>query len=354
MSQHNEINIGRMKQNVLIICFSGISNVAAIVPLLDALDRRYPDCRFTVLSRTFLRPLFDSFAHVEFVGADIRRDHSGLRGAYKLFNLCRRTPFDVVIDLQDAWRTRVIRRLFRLHGTKTVVVDKQRREMRKLVKQGALKYRPLKTIFERYAAAFAQAGFTVDYQFEHLPSAEAERRQRVTDVYGTKTGHWIGIAPFSIAHGKTLPFRKMKNVIRHFDTQPDTQIFLFGAGEMENELLSDWQTIFTNVHAVHTSLRLDEELALMEQLDVMVTMDSGNMHLAALTATPVVSIWGATHPYAGFAGWHQTAASQVGVDFSCRPCTAHGDRRCKYGDYRCLESIPSAKIIERIEQVLEK
>ena len=100
-----------------------------------------------------------------------------------------------------------------MHGTKTVVVDKQRREMRKLVKQGALKYRPLKTIFERYAAAFAQAGFTVDYQFEHLPSAEAERRQRVTDVYGTKTGHWIGIAPFSIAHGKTLPFRKMKNVI---------------------------------------------------------------------------------------------------------------------------------------------
>lgn len=341
-----------MKQNVLIICFSGISNVAAIVPLLDALDRRYPDCRFTVLSRNFLRPLFEHFAHVEFVGADIRREHKGVVGAYKLFKQCRRTRFDVVIDLQDAWRTRIIRRLFRMCGTKTVVVDKQRREMQRLVKRGALKYRPLKSIFERYDEAFARAGFAVDYQFVQLPPATAERRQRVTDVYGTKTGRWIGIAPLSIARGKTLPFRKMKNVIRHFDTQPDTKIFLFGAGEMENELLSDWQTIFTNVHAVHTSLRLDEELALMEQLDVMLTMDSGNMHLAALTATPVVSIWGATHPYAGFAGWRQTAASQVDVDFSCRPCTAHEDRRCKYGDYRCLESIPSTKIIERIEQTL--
>lgn len=337
---------------VLIICFSGISNVASIVPPLDALDRRYPQHEFTVLSRHFLQPLFAHFAHVAFVGADIRRKHKGLRGALKLFGALRRQRFDVVIDLQDAPRTRFLRQLFRLWGAKVVVIDKQRAERRRLIRLGAQHYKPLKPIFERYSEAFAQIGLQTDNQFVRIPSASAEKRQKVAEIYGEKQGRWIGIAPLSIARGKTLPFRKTKNVIRHFDSQPNTTLFLFGAGEMENELLGDWQTVFANVHAVHTSLKLDEELALMEQLDVMVTMDSGNAHLAALTATPVVSIWGATHPYAGFGSWRQPAENQVGVDFSCRPCTAHENKRCKYGDYRCLESIPSAKIIECIERVL--
>lgn len=339
---------------VLIICFSGISNVASIVPPLDSLERRYPTHEFTVLSRHFLQPLFAHFDHVDFVGADIRHEHKGLHGAIKLFGQLRHKQFDAVVDLQDVPRTRLIRRLFWLCGTKVVTVDKQRAERRQLIKLGARQYKPLKTIFERYSEAFGQIGLQTDNEFDHIPRATDEKRRKVNDIYGEKQGYWIGIAPLSIARGKTLPFRKTKNIIRHFDSRPNTKIFLFGAGEMENELLGDWQTVFTNVYAVHTSLKLDEELALMEQLDVMITMDSGNAHLAALTATPVVSIWGATHPYAGFGSWKQPAENQIGVDFSCRPCTAHEDKRCKYGDYRCLESISSAKIIKCIEYTLEQ
>lgn len=338
---------------VLIICFSGISNVASIVPLLDSLDRRYPEHQFTVLSRHFLQPLFSHFAHVQFVGADIRGQHKGIKGALRLVRGLRRQHFDVVIDLQDAVRTRLIRFLLRVCGSKIIVVDKQRAERRLLLHRGAQRFHPLKPIFERYSDAFAQAGLQTDNEFVRIPPASDEKRTKIAELYGPKLGHWIGIAPLSIARGKTLPFRKTKNVIRHFDNQPNTKIFLFGAGEMENELLGDWQTVFSNVYAVHTSLKLDEELALMEQLDVMITMDSGNMHLAALTATPTVSIWGATHPFAGFGGWKQPGENQVGVGFSCRPCTVHEDKRCKFGDYRCLESIPSEKIIEVVKKQLE-
>jgi ADP-heptose:LPS heptosyltransferase len=179
-----------------------------------------------------------------------------------------------------------------------------------------------------------------------------EREAKIKELYGEKQGSWIGIAPFSIARGKTLPLRKMKNIIAYFDKQPNTKIFLFGAGEMENELLSDWQSLYENVFAVHTNLQLDDELALMNFLDVMLCMDSANMHLASLMGVKVVSVWGATHPYSGFLGWKQSMDNCVGVDFSCRPCTAHSDRKCKYGDYRCLESLHSSKIIEVINQCI--
>lgn len=340
--------------NVLIVCFSSISNVASIVPLLDSLNRNYPEHRFTVLSRNFLAPLFEHFGTVDFFGADIRTEHKGVIGILKLFGQLKNREFNYVVDLEGSRRTKILTLLFSLKGIKAIQVDKQTAEVYKLLHKGASKYKPLKTIFARYSDTFAKIGLETDNLFEKLPPPSAEKRLKIESVYGKKEGYWIGIAPLSIARGKTLPFRKTKNIMRHFDSLPNTKLFLFGAGEMENELLSDWQTIFQNVYAVHTSLQLAEELALMQQLDVMVSMDSGNMHLAALTSTPVISIWGATHPYAGYLGWKQSLEQCVGVDFSCRPCTLHQEKKCKYGDYRCLESIPSQKIIDKITYTLEK
>jgi ADP-heptose:LPS heptosyltransferase len=261
---------------------------------------------------------------------------------------------DVVLDMQRSWRTKMISRLFMLFGTKTLAIGFASAEQKRLIKRGANKYSPIPTIFDRQARLYARIGLKVNDSFRKLYEPDANQVAKIKELYGEKQGCWIGIAPFSIARGKTLPLRKTKNIIAYFDKQPNTKIFLFGAGEMENELLSDWQSLYNNVYAVHTNLKLDDELALMNFLDVMLCMDSANMHLASLMAVPVVSVWGATHPYSGFLGWKQSMDNCVGVDFSCRPCTAHSDRKCKYGDYRCLESLHSSKIIEVIEKILEK
>ena len=339
---------------VLITCFSSISNVAAIVPQLYGLTLDYPEHEFVVLSRSFLRPLFDKINNITFVGSDIRGAHKSPIGIYRLFKELKALRPDVVLDMQRSWRTKMITRLFILSGTKTLAIGFASAEQKRLIKRGAEKYHPIPTIFDRQARLYAKIGLKVNNSFCKLYEPSIEQKDKITKLYGEKQGQWIGIAPFSIARGKTLPFRKMKNIIMHFDKQPNTKIFLFGAGEMENELLSDWQSLYENVYAVYTNLQLDDELALMNRLDVMVSMDSANMHLASLMAVPVVSVWGATHPYSGFLGWKQSIDNCVGVDFSCRPCTAHSDRKCKYGDYRCLESLHSSKIIEVIERNLEK
>ena len=339
---------------VLITCFSSISNVAAIVPQLYGLVNDYPNHEFIVLSREFLSPLFDKLPRVTFVGGDIRGAHKTPIGVYRLYRQLKALRPDVVLDMQRSWRTRMITRLFALSGTKTLKVGFARAEQRRLIRKGAQKYHTIPTIFDRQARLYAKVRLKVNDSFVKLYNPSLKQQDKIKSLYGAKQGHWIGIAPFSIARGKTLPFRKTKNIIAHFDKQPDTKIFLFGAGEMENELLSDWQSLYNNVYAVHTTLQLDDELALMNSLDVMVCMDSANMHLASLMAVPVVSVWGATHPHSGFLGWKQSVDNCVGVEFSCRPCTAHSDRKCKFGDYRCLESLHSSKIIEVIEKNLEK
>lgn len=96
------------------------------------------------------------------------------------------------------------------------------------------------------------------------------------------------------------------------------------------------------------------ELALMNRLDVMVSMDSANMHLASLAGVPVVSVWGATHPYAGFMGWGQSIGNAVQIDLPCRPCSIYGNKPCLRGDYFCMKNISPEQIVERTELVMNE
>ena len=94
------------------------------------------------------------------------------------------------------------------------------------------------------------------------------------------------------------------------------------------------------------------EQVLMSHLDVMLSMDSANMHLASLVHVPVVSVWGATHPYAGFMGWGQSVDRAVQLDMPCRPCSVFGQKPCWRGDYACLREIKPEWVIEKIEKVI--
>ena len=96
------------------------------------------------------------------------------------------------------------------------------------------------------------------------------------------------------------------------------------------------------------------ELALLSHLDTMVSMDSANMHLASITGVPVVSIWGATHPYAGFQGWGQEPSNFIQADMDCRPCSVYGNKPCLRGDYACLTRISPDTVAEKIESIIEK
>ncbi len=105
-------------------------------------------------------------------------------------------------------------------------------------------------------------------------------------------------------------------------------------------MLDKWAERYKGVESVAGKISLGEELELMSKLRVMVSMDSANMHLASLVGTRVVSIWGATHPNAGFLGIGQRESDCVQRELTCRPCSIYGKRKCKYGDYRCMDIAP--------------
>jgi ADP-heptose:LPS heptosyltransferase len=126
----------------------------------------------------------------------------------------------------------------------------------------------------------------------------------------------------------------------------DYEFYLFGGGKQEQKLCEKWQEKYKNVYSLVGKYSLKQEMEFISGLDVMLSMDSAGMHMASLCNIPCVSIWGATHPYAGFVGFGQENNPQIQLELPCRPCSVYGNKPCRYKDYRCLWKITPEKIVE--------
>lgn len=326
----------------LIIRLATLGNVAMTVPVIASLSRRYPDDRFIVASKKKLSAMFTALPNVEFREVD---NHLGWKGVISLWKAWR-DEVDAVIDLQDVLRTRVFDVLMRLSGKRVTRIH-YGRWCKHLITFWGIGRKQLPTEFDRYMKTFRRAGLETDDAFERL-AVKAEAAKAVRARYGEKEGRWIGLAPFAKSRSNMLPYRVTKEIIETLSNEPDTRIFLFGAGKIECEMLRQWASVFPRTESVAGCLRLEEELELMRQLDVMICMDSANQHLSSLVGLRAISVWCATHPMIGFAGWKQRPEDIIQRhDLRCRPCTCHGTNHCRYGNYACRQ-IKAETIVKQI------
>lgn len=347
-------------KRLLIIRLSAIGDVAMTIPVIYACAYTYPQLRISVLSNVSLRPLFSRMpSNVVFIGADLKGVHRGLRGISRLYRELQGMDFDAVADFHNVLRTIILRFYFSLSGVRTVSINKGRREKKRLTTSFRKRFVPLKTSFERYADVLRQLDLPVNLTFQSLfDSKGGDLRlvnQPVTLTGEKGTDKWIGIAPFAAHKGKVYPLSLMEQVIKTLSHRSDYKLFLFGAGTAEREILEQWAKQYPSTCSLAGKLPMDKELIVMSHLDVMLSMDSANMHLASLVHTPVISVWGATHPYAGFMGWGQPMENVIQINgLSCRPCSIYGNKPCRHKDYLCLTTINPTTIVERINLLIEE
>ena len=341
---------------ILIIRLSALGDVAMTVPVVYSLAEQYPQHEITVLSRKGMRVLFQQLpSNVHFFEADFKNVYKGLPGLKDLYTKLKNEQFDYVADLHDVLRSKCLRFYFRWAGVPVAAICKGRAGKKRLVRRRCKVFEPQKSSFQRYADVLEVLGLPVKLNFSSVYGEGKGDFSQIASITGKKGEQvWIGIAPFAKHKGKIYPLELQEQIVSHFAAKPATQVFLFGGGKEEEEVFLRWSAKYPSVHSLIRKVNLHTELDLMSYLDVMLSMDSANMHLASLVHTPVVSIWGATHPYAGFMGWQQQPEHIVQVDLSCRPCSVYGQKSCWRGDYACLYMITPEQVIEKIEQVINK
>lgn len=346
-----------MKDHLLIIRFSALGDIAMAVPVVASLARQYPDLRITVLSRPFARVLFEGLApNVGFMGADIKKEYAGLRGMNALYRRLVAKNITAVADFHNILRSNYLRLRFNLGHYHVAHINKHRRGKHRLTRSNDKVMEQQPTSFHNYLEVLARLGYTVELTFTSIFPPEGGHLRLLPHVIGEKKKfqQWIGIAPFAAHKGKIYPEQNMEKVIvQLIQRHPSCRIFLFGGGGDEKVVIDGWAEKYKNcINASAVVGGLKNELILMSHLDVMISMDSANMHLASLTATPVVSIWGATHPFAGFMGWHQNPDNAIGLNLPCRPCSVYGNKPCLRGDYACLKNISPEMVLEKVAKLL--
>jgi ADP-heptose:LPS heptosyltransferase len=335
---------------------SAMGDVAMTVPILRAFVKQHPQVKITVISRPFFKSFFEEIPNITFFAFDEKERHKGFLGLLRLFQDLKALEIDAFADLHNVLRSKIIRNLFALSGKKTASVDKGRAEKKALTQPENKVFQQLPTMFERHVKVFEQLGFTVDLSSRSVGTLFPEKAVLSPEILikiGTNHQKLIGIAPFAQYDSKVYPLDLMQEVINQLALETTNTILLFGGGKKQIELLNSLSANKENVIVVAGKIKFQQELQLISNLNVMLSMDSGNAHIAAMLGVKVITLWGATHPYAGFSPFNQPMENALVSDrnqFPKLPTSVYGNKKVE-GYEDAMRTILPETIVLRIKKV---
>jgi ADP-heptose:LPS heptosyltransferase len=207
---------------------------------------------------------------------------------------------------------------------------------------------------------FEQLGFIVDLSNPRFPEKgnlsddvlkKLYKKNQISSFDGIK----IGIAPFAQYDSKVYPLDLMQEVIHHLAQNSNYKILLFGGGKKEIELLNSLSKDKENVIVVAGKLEFNKELQLISNLDLMLSMDSGNAHIAAMLGVKVITLWGATHPFTGFSPFNQPLEHALVSDrnlFPKLPTSVYGNKMVA-GYEDSMRTISVQSVIDKINSIVQ-
>ena len=342
-----------MSSHILVIRLSAMGDVAMTVPVLRAFTLQYPTVKITVVSRPFFKPFFDDIENITFFPIDLKERHQGFLGLLRLFSDLRKLNIDAVADLHNVLRSKIITILFALNGKKVAALDKGRKDKKALTKLAIKTISPTKTMFGRHCETFEKLGFPLHLETPVFPE-KAILSEEIIKITGKKQENWIGIAPFAQYESKVYPTDLMQQVIDELAENGPNKILLFGGGSKEIKKLNQLKNNHKNVIVLAGKTNLKAELDIISNLNIMLSMDSGNAHIAAMLGVKVITLWGATHPFAGFQPFHQPDDFSLTSDnkqYPFLPTSVYGNKKVA-GYENAMRTILPSQVIEKINSNL--
>jgi ADP-heptose:LPS heptosyltransferase len=344
-------------RKIVVFRFSAMGDAALLLPVLRGVLHANTDTTIYIATRKQFAQMFENIDRLIVIQADFNGRHKGLWGLVKLFKDIRKTAKpDLVIDLHKVIRSVFLTTCFTLYGHPSTSYSKGRRERKKALK--TKDFSQVTHTVQNYANAFKKHGIGISsllppyFEIADRPIQNAKIFLENNNV----NGHKIGIAPFAKHDQKIWGIERVYQLIEMLNKHIECTFFLFGGGKKEEAELKQLGKNFSNCIVVAGQLELATELALISHLDMMISMDSANMHLASVSGTPTFSIWGATHPSMGFSPFLQPDDQNIqylGQNLTCRPCSVYGNKKCMFESLRCMEYISVNEVANKVIHFLE-
>ncbi|MFA6126935.1 MAG: glycosyltransferase family 9 protein [Bacteroidales bacterium] len=336
-------------KSLLVLRLSSMGDVILTKPVMLGVLDKNPDIRIVFVTRKKFIPYFKGNDRLLTVSFDPEGVHRGMTGLVRLFRELKSFNCDYVIDLHGIIRTRILDTLFLITGKKVYRIRKYRKLRREILK----KRTPGLTVphaVDRYLEVFEKAGFKgalADCPFRINAGHPGLIPENPSVIR-------IGLAPLSKHRTKNWGLQHVSELIRLLRLQDSIELHLFGGIEDQEELNALTGPGVIN-HAGNTDAL--DEISLFRKMDLFLSMDSANMHLASLTGIPTLSVWGATDPTLGFGALNQPRDYSLWSDSPevyCRPCSVYGEIPCRRTDAPmiCMNSITPLRVLDKIKEIL--
>ena len=337
-----------MNKHILIIRPSSFGDVAMTVPVISILRKKYPDIKITVLTTEFFSVLYNQIPDINFIF--FKEEHKSIKGLYSLSIDINNLNVNHIIDLHNVIRTKLLRffLLTNLKSTKShFILDKGRNEKKNLIKGSALVR--LKSMHQRYAEVFSGLNIKLDL--------DSFRFYKKIDISSKNYGFnfkkkLIGIAPFAKHSSKEYSISKILKIIDELNDS--FEILIFGGPGEEEKKIEEICKTKKNTFNISSNYSLEEEMSIISNLDIMISMDSANGHIASLFGINVITIWGSTHPFTGYSPFMQPDINSIIPNknlFPNLPVSIYGSN-CPKDYVDAINSIKTDEILKKIKAII--
>ncbi len=330
-------------KDILIIRFSSLGDVLLTTPVMDTLKAFYPHSRISFVTKEQYAPLFKKNNSVDEL---ILLGNGKYAGLVRLLNKIKERKFDLVIDLHKNLRSFIISSFIKY--SEYYSLDKRTLERRALVwlKKNYIPegYHVVKAYLETLKTIVNVDGILKPRI--HLGEDEIMQAQEyIKNKFNTSSV--VTFAPG--ARWKTKQWR-----IEYFASLGDiiqrcSKSALLIVGDNDDRETSEKICALMKKQAVNLTglLSIRETASFLKLSKVVVTNDSGLMHLAVATGTPVIAIFGPTVPAFGF---YPLGERDVILEakLDCRPCSLHGGNYCPEGHHNCMKNITVEMVWEKV------
>lgn len=304
---------------ILIIRFSSLGDIILTQPIIQELKRNFPQAQIDYLTKKAFAPLIKEFFEVD----EVLFNYKSFRDLF----LLKKRKYDLVIDLHNKFNSAISKIV--INGKKTVTYNKKRK-LRKQIVAHKTSF-SINSTLDLYYSVFTKLGLKHEFS-----EPEIKIKQK-TELLPNKNKLNVIIFPGATHNTKRIPCQKIISFINDYE-HPFTNFYLMGSPDEKMITESIAKQVNKESFDLAGKFNLCELVSAMNEGDIIITNDSGPMHIASALRKAQIAFFGSTNISLGFRPLNKKAVI-ISAPTKCSPCTLHGLKECPLKHFDCMQKI---------------
>ncbi len=336
-------------QKIALIRLSSIGDIVLTTPLIRAVRKAYPDAVIDFIVKAQYVDLLKTNPHLSNV---IAFDHTaGWKELWRLKQIIKQEQYTYLIDLHKNLRS-----VYLCMGSRASVVLQYKKEYWKrslLLWLRINRFKPAAPIFKRYFHALASLNIVPDQDGSEIvvPSDVLKKVRTICGRDGLRIDRpTVVLCPGAGYSTKRWMPDGFAAVGDYFCNNYQSNVIILGGESDRLECETVQNQMMSKVWNYTGAFTLMEAAALLKLSTIVITNDTGLMHIAQSQKKPVVALFGSTSQELGYFPFPEKSFV-IEKSLSCRPCTHNGKNKCPKGHFNCMKGIEPDEVIKAAEQL---